>query len=287
MQKALFETPLVMPNVAKVPQYSPFRYPGGKSRWYPFIRQWLLISSPTVMVEPFAGGAHVGLAAAVEQFVEHVVLVVELDENVAAVWETITNGNATWLMKQITAFEMTAENVEKVFDRKEASTRDRAFAMIVHNRISRGGITAPGAGRVRKGENGKGIKSRWYPETLVERIQRIAEAAGRIEFVAGDGLKVMEQYLYDEEAALFIDPPYPKACRRLYKHSDVDHERVFQMAREAAGPILLTYDNSEEVNGLVEKYGFQSERLSMSTTHHWEKYELLIGKDLGWLRGEK
>lgn len=41
-----------------------------------------------------------------------------------------------------------------------------AFQTILRNRINRGGILAPGAGRIKNGESGKGKKSRWYPDTL-------------------------------------------------------------------------------------------------------------------------
>jgi len=50
---------------------------------------------------------------------------------------------------------------------KEAdTTRDLAFQTILRNRVNRGGILVDGAGRVKHGENGKGLTSRWYPETL-------------------------------------------------------------------------------------------------------------------------
>src|SRR5437868_4911555 len=77
-------------NVASVPHHSPFRYPGGKTWLIPRIRQWLAsrTAKPTVLVEPFAGGAIVGLTAAFECLAERVVLV-ELDEDVAAAWQTL------------------------------------------------------------------------------------------------------------------------------------------------------------------------------------------------------
>ena len=73
-------------NVASVPQRSPFRYPGGKTWLVPKIKQWLrsLPWKPSLFVEPFAGGAIVGLNVAFENLAEKVLLI-ELDEQVAAV----------------------------------------------------------------------------------------------------------------------------------------------------------------------------------------------------------
>jgi hypothetical protein len=34
----------------------------------------------------------------------------------------------------------------------------------------------------------------------------------------------------------------------------------------------------------IQKYGFDIERVVMKTTLHYEKYELVIGRNLDWLR---
>lgn len=287
MPETLFDdTEFRLPNVAKVPIYSPFRYPGGKSRWYFYVKQWLLTTQPKEFVEPFAGGAHASLAVALEEwgkrFVRDVVMV-ELDENVSAVWETILNGDVEWLIRRIEQFEMSRESAEAAIEKQDASTRDKAFAMIVHNRVSRGGVTAPGAGWLKKGENGNGLHSRWYPETLVDRIQTIAKSRDRIRFACTDAFDVLSDHL-GEETALFIDPPYPKAGGRLYACSDVDHEEIFKLASRSKGTVLLTYDDSDEVWDLVQTFGFDAEPLVVSTTHHRKKTELLIGDNLDWLR---
>jgi len=280
----LGERDLRLPNVASVPQYSPFRYPGGKSRWYKFVKHWVLQKQPATFVEPFAGGAHAGLAVAIEELAEHIILV-ELDENVAAVWKTIIDGDADWLVERIEGFEMSREAAEEAMSRSTDSTRDRAFAMIVHNRVSRGGVTAPGAGWLKKGENGNGLTSRWYPDTLVQRIRKIDAASERIEFVHGDGMEVFESFQAESDVCLFIDPPYPKAGGRLYEYSDVDHQAIFRHAASAEGSVLLTYDDSDEVETLIDEFEMESEYLTVSTTHHRKKQELLIGNDLSWLAG--
>jgi len=287
MPKTLFEdVEYKLPNVATVPLYSPFRYPGGKSRWYFYIKQWILSTQPSLFVEPFAGGAHAGLAVAIEPWAQDIVdnvVLVELDANVSAVWQTIFSNEVDWLLDRIQSFEMSHAAAKEAIEAKDQSVRERAFAMIIHNRVSRGGITAPGAGWVKKGENGKGLHSRWYTQTLVQRIQKIAAVRDRVTFIEGNAFDVLPNYL-GQQAALFIAPPYPKAGGRLYEHSDVDHEEIFRHAASAEGTALLTYDNSEHVHALVDAYGFDSEELIVSTTHHTRKTELLISKDLTWLR---
>ena len=275
---------LVAPNVSCIPVFSPFRYPGGKSRLYPFVRNWLVSQSarPALLVEPFAGGAHVGLAAAIEGWVDQVSLV-ELDDDIASVWETILGDDCRWLMDQIAAFTLQPEAVSRVLCVQEVSRREKAFRVLVRNRVSRGGITAPGAGYLTLGENGMGMGSRWYPKTLISRIASINHAKSRIHFERGDGLRTLRVTVDWVKAVYFIDPPYPHAGRRLYQHSAVDPVEVFELACMLKGDFLLTYNCTSEILALVQKYGLQMARIVMSTTHHRRKHELLIGRDLSWL----
>src|SRR5207247_8317939 len=85
-------------NVASVPHRSPFRYPGGKTWLVPRLRQWLrsLSEKPGEFIEPFAGGGIISLTVGFEQLTEHVTMV-ELDAEVAAVWQTVFNGRGEWL----------------------------------------------------------------------------------------------------------------------------------------------------------------------------------------------
>ena len=144
-------------NVASVPHRSPFRYPGGKTWLIPRIRQWLksLDSKPSLLVEPFAGGAIVGLTAAFEKLADKVVLV-ELDANVAAVWQTILGDDNEWLAQRILMFEVTEENVRAVIAAEPTNRRERAFKTILKNRTFHGGILAAGRHRSASARTAKG-----------------------------------------------------------------------------------------------------------------------------------
>jgi DNA adenine methylase len=279
-------------NVASVPQRSPFRYPGGKTWLVPRVRQWLmsLDARPTVLVEPFAGGGIVGLTAAFEELAEHVVLV-ELDKQVAAVWQTLLNGDADWLAERILAFDLTYDNVRSTLARDDGGVRERAFRTILKNRTFHGGIMAPGASLIKHGENGKGLKSRWYAETLASRIIAIGKIRDRFTFVCGDGIEVMREYARRKQAVFFIDPPYTaggangkRAGTRLYAHHELDHERLFCTAERVTGDVLLTYDDAPDVRDLAARHLFEIECVAMKNTHHTKMTELLIGRSLSWLQ---
>ncbi|MEW5796764.1 MAG: DNA adenine methylase [Candidatus Zixiibacteriota bacterium] len=274
-------------NVSSVPQRSPFRYPGGKTWLVPVIRNWLRArgSAAIELVEPFAGGGIVSLTAVCENLVGTATMV-ELDSDVAAVWGTILNGEGAWLTRQISRLSITADTVEGLTRvRAGASLRRTALATLVRNRINRGGILAPGAGKVKSGENGKGLTSRWYPETLRKRILSIMEVRDRLHFIYGDGIEVLRQYSKLRNKMFFIDPPYTVAGRRLYTHSEIDHNYLFDLADNLSGDFLMTYDNCSRILRRARNHGFEVEEIPMKSTHHSTKIELLIGRDLGWLRG--
>lgn len=272
-------------NVAAIPQRSPFRYPGGKTWFVPYVRSWLQSKEvrSSVLVEPFAGGGIVSLTAGFEQLADHVVMA-ELDANVAAVWRAVFGGQAEWLAGRIEQFQLTKRNVASVLDQTSLTQRDLAFATILRNRVQRGGIMAPGAGLIKEGENGRGLHSRWYPETLARRIREIATMRERFTFLEEDGFEIIRRYADVEDAAFFVDPPYTAAARRLYSHWEIDHAALFKTLAEVKGDFLLTYDNTKEIRDLAEKFRFESETVSMQNTHHAKMTELIIGRDLSWLR---
>jgi DNA adenine methylase len=271
-------------NVASVPKRSPFRYAGGKTWLVPRARLWLTkrAGADTELIELFAGGAIISLTAACEDLVKQATLV-ELDEGVAAVWEVIFGGDAEWLTKRIMTFDLTPASAREAIALADRSKRDLAFATIVKNRVNRGGILADGASFVNYGENGKGIRSRWYPTTLKRRIQEIARVSHKLRIIHGDAFEVCIANEQRTDVVYFIDPPYVKAGQRLYRYSEIDHDALFDRVARLCGDFLMTYDDHPEVRELAARFGFEMRSVPMKTTHHDKKMELLIGKDLSWM----
>lgn len=292
-QQTLFgetDAPLKMVNVASVPQRSPFRYPGGKTWFVPRLRDWLRSQprKPKLLIEPFVGGGITSLTTIFEDFAE-AALMVELDESVAAVWQSILDGDADWLASKILAFEMSRENAINEISKIATTTRDKAFQTIVRNRTLHGGILAAGSGLLKSGESGKGISSRWYPVTLAKRLRNINHIRQRLRFEQGDALFVMERYRDDPNVVFFIDPPYTvggkKAGNRLYTHHSLDHHALFALCAQLKGDFIMTYDNAEEVKTLACQHGFAAKPIPMKNTHHAPMTELVIGRNLDWMSG--
>ena len=316
-------SPIPAVNVACVPQRSPLRYPGGKTWLIPHIRAWLgelggsraayqAVSAsapqtssrqavldlpgraagaderrgerrPRLLIEPFAGGGIVSLTAAIEELAERC-LMAELDRDVAAFWHAALRFGPA-LRERVLSFQPSREAVASLTSTSPVDVVDHGFRTLVLNRTRRGGILAPGASLTRRGENGKGLASRWYPSTIVNRLAAIEQHAGRLSFCETDGVQLLSSILHataggGEGIVAFIDPPYTaggkRAGRRLYAHNEIDHERLFALLADSRIDFLMTYDCAPEIVALVARHNFHAVQVAMKNTHHAKVGELVI-----------
>ena len=278
-------SPIPAVNVACVPQRSPLRYPGGKTWLIPHVRAWLnslCKPPPELLLEPFAGGAIVSLTAVMEGLVGRA-LMAELDRDVAAFWQAALK-NTPALKERVLGFEPTRETVNALAAHRPKDVVEQGFRTLVLNRTRRGGILAPGAALSRAGENGRGVASRWYPQTLVRRLDEIERHAAQFDFRETDGLRLLGRALAQSSSrtVAFVDPPYTaggkRAGKRLYAHNQVDHGRLFALLAEHDVDFLMTYDCAPEIVALVNKHGFHAVQVIMKNTHHARLAELVITK---------
>jgi DNA adenine methylase len=148
----------------------------------------------------------------------------------------------------------------------------------------------PGSSPIKGGENGKGVSSRWYPATIQRRLADIHRMRHRIDFIEGDGITAIEQYSTLPDTVYFIDPPYTaagkKAGRRLYNHFALDHDLLFKVVAEVRGELLISYDDTEYIRDLARRHNFEVTTVAMRNTHLATTRELLISRNLDWIRSE-
>lgn len=275
-------SPYPAANVASVGQHSPLRYPGGKTWLIPHVKAWLrrVRPKPDLLLEPFCGGSIVSLSAVIEGWVEHCCMA-ELDRDVAAFWHAaLRHGPA--LTEKVLRFDVSRDAVNTLVREAPCDVLEHGFRTLVLNRTRRGGILAPGAALIRSGENGKGLASRWYPETIARRLNAISAQAERIGFFEGDGMTLLKAMLgaSGREVAVFVDPPYTaggkRAGRRLYAHHEIDHGGLFALLDDTSAQFLMTYDASPGIVGLIRKHAFHAVQVVMKNGHHNRIPELVI-----------
>lgn len=250
----------------------------------PYLRAWLTSAAAPIQEihEPFCGGGIASLTAVAEGLAEKAILT-EVDPDIAAVWSIVLNRDAERLAARIVSFELSQDSVAEWLHRECPDEFDRAFRAILLNRVNRSGILAPGAGRIKSGENGRGLASRWYPTTLASRIMAINAMRERIKFIHGDGMASIASAPNSSSIALFVDPPYTVAGRRLYRFNCVDHAKLFELCRVGEWRLLMTYDQSPEIERLAARNGLAVERAPMKSSHHEVKFELMISREFEWL----
>jgi DNA adenine methylase len=252
----------------------------------PILRAWLGSQRRRILtfLEPFAGGASASLMAVSEGFCDEAIFS-DLDVAVAAVWQCALSNDGDALARRVEQFRVTQKNVKELFSKAgdDAPAIERALAVLVRNRIHRGGVLADGAGVLKHGENGNGIRSRWYPKTIASRLLEIYKQRNKFSFLRRDGFSLLSQYDEDASSVAFVDPPYFGPANRLYRHWQVDHEKVFQTLDGFKGDFLLAYDDVPDIRQLASKYELSVAVVAMKTTHHRKKQELLLSRNLEWL----
>jgi DNA adenine methylase len=146
--------------------------------------------------------------------------------------------------------------------------RDLPFWTLVANRCSYNGKL--------QGWIPKDVSYNWNGKAHAEALRRIRQLSKQIEFLEGDGIKLLRDYANDPSASSFIDPPYVKAGKSLYKEWRVDPSEVFDALAGWQGFWLMTYDNVPEIKRLVEKHGFLYREMPMRTNKGQVKKELLM-----------
>jgi len=269
---------------------SPLRYPGGKSWLIPTVERWLNYLETTkrnTFVEPFAGGANVGITMLERGKVGNLVLG-EIDPEVSSLWKLIL-GDPDWLIAEIALFKPSKKNLIARLERKYRLNdfRERGFQTLLRNRTTRGGVLSSTGGFLKRGERNNGVFSRWYPITLISRIVRIKRLRDNIRFVQGDGIKLINNRRHRTSDVFLIDPPYSfsqdSAGRRLYAHYELEHTKLFTLSRALCGNFLMTYDRDKSIFDLARNKRLKIELVAMKNSHNAILKEALISTDLSWL----
>lgn len=253
------QAPHISPNHRLRKRLSPFRYPGGKSKLIDYLATRFRESQMTTFIEAFAGGASVGLSLLDAGLAQHLVLN-DTDAGVYAFWAQVISDPAP-LLKRLdgrlpnrndyqTAKAMLDE--PKYWDRAQL-----AWAQLLVNRLSYSGISKACALGGREGGDDK-LLARWNPAELRQRIEHIHAMAGQIEVSCIDAVELIEHSAYwDERSTLFIDPPYVKQGKALYReyYDEEDHRQLAWLIESLyqgmpGADIVITYDDCEFIREL-------------------------------------
>ena len=283
------------PRPGRAAYISPFRYPGGKTWFVPAFRLWLqqTVGIGIRVVEPFAGGASVSLAMLAEGRAKKAHLI-EKDDAVRNVWWALSLGLAD---KIIEVLERETESEERAREFLQepiligAVSARAAAQTILLNRLSYSGVMTRGAGLMAGGENGRGLFSRWYPETIYDRLRRIDGMRHRLVVPPRDTdgvavLRAAAEFPSLETVArhvFFIDPPYEGPGRRLYHEHDVSTAEVITLTSGLKLPAIMTLPAEDWIIDLGDIHGLSMVVIPMRGSHGKRKELILSNQTVGGL----
>jgi len=250
---------------------SPFRYPGGKEWFKPYVNDWARMCGPfDTFVDLFSGGCSIGLHVAQQKLASHVFLI-ERDPRIAAFFLTAFT-EPQEIIDRIRRFDCTPRAAERVCN--DTSTRAAiGFAAFLRNRINFGGLQH--GGMLRWGYDGLGIQSCWYADTLIKRVKNLFALRDRITYLCVDAFDFLLNF--QQSAHVFIDPPYPLSNRQLYTFNHIDHAKLFDtLAFRTDLDFLMTYNQDQTILDLIKQHGFKYKLVPMRTLRAEKRYELVI-----------
>lgn len=229
--------------------YTPLRYPGGKRRLTDVVTR--LVEANDLKdfqyVEPYAGGAAVALGLLFHEWASTIHLN-DLSRPVYAIWHTILN-HPEWLCSKLQRASVTMRSWlrhREVLRSQSPDLEDLGFSALFLNRTNRSGIIGGGVIGGQKQDGSWKLDVRFNPETLVERIKKIARYRDRVQIYQMDGCDFTRQVLptLGENVFAFYDPPYIERSRQLYlnRYTVADHRELAECVATLEQPWIVTYD---------------------------------------------
>ena len=216
----------------KLNNYSPLRYPGGKTKLYNYIRDLLEINNLIggTYVEPFAGGAGLALKLLVNGDVNKIVIN-DLDKSIYSIWHSILNRPDDFCSlidnAKLTISEwMHQRDIYRSEDYSDLLKY--GFAAFYLNRTNRSGIINGGVfGGLKQTGNYK-LNARFNKDTLIKKIQIIKKHRKSIILFCLDANDLINNSWLKYYRKVFInfDPPYVKKGLELYRNffNEEDHK---------------------------------------------------------------
>ena len=265
--------------------FSPLRYPGGKGKLAPFLKQLFRHNNlcDGTYIEPYAGGAAVALTLLLEGYAWEIVIN-DIDPLIYAFWWSMLNDTETLSRKiKDTPVTMQVWHEQKlVHDYPEQHSKtDVGFATFFLNRTNRSGVLKGGVIGGKDQSSKYKIDARFNKEDLITRINRIALYKDRIKLFNLDAIEFINRISNElsSNSILYMDPPYYRKGEGLYEnhYEHEDHVHISRYIRENISTNwLLTYDNVPIIKKLYEDFRFFEYSLSYSASRHYSGSELMI-----------
>jgi DNA adenine methylase len=242
--------------------FTPLRYPGGKAKLAAYVKS--LMKENRLLdgeyVEPYAGGAAIGLELLFHDYVSRI-HINDVSKPVYAFWKSVLDQTEEFC-RLVMKTPLTVGQWDKqkgVLDHpKGRSKLELGFATFFLNRTNRSGILNGGIIGGRDQTGPWKIDARYNAKELVRRVEAIARLRGQISLTRQDALKFLMAGIsrWPADTLIYLDPPYYVKGRDLYSdfYEHEDHERVANFVLNTINlkRWIVSYDNVPEIRKLYE-----------------------------------
>ena len=272
----------------KFPLPSPLRYPGGKSKFAPYLSELIDRNSLeySMFVEPYAGGAGAGLYLLGKGIIGQLILV-ERDPLISSFWKVVMS-QPDELIKRIYSLNVSLKTWEayqkylKPDAEYKYSTLELAVAGLFFNRANFSGILKGGPiGGMGQASPYK-IDCRFNKERICNIIEDISSFSDKIEVYQDDALsylKTNKKKLEKKKSLVYLDPPYYLQGKSLYRHyyEELEHQKLAEFLLKQNFNWIVSYDNCAPIRKLYKgSSSLKSIYVDYSVNEKKEAKEILI-----------
>lgn len=266
---------------------TPLRYPGGKQRLSPFIEE--ILSKNMIdghYVEPYAGGAGVGIELLLTKKVNHIHLN-DTHLGIYAFWHSIINHNEEFC-RRINSASFTIDEWKRRKEIVKALNQDDLFELgfstFYINRCNRSGVLSAGVIGGKEQQGKYKMIARFNRTDLIRRIETISLFAHKISISNLDAEYYIKNYIPNlpQNTLVYLDPPYYKKASDLYinAYKNEDHSRLSDVIQnEIDHKWILSYDGVVEILKLYTKKRHFLYDLQYSAARVYKGKEVFVFSD--------
>lgn len=251
------------PATARLIHFTPLRYPGGKAKLAPFVKELLEVNDlmDGEYAEPYAGGAGVALELLLQGYVSKI-HINDISRPIYSFWSSVLNETEAFLRMlkdkrtSIAEWDRQKKILTKMDEHEDLEVGFAAFYLNCTNRsgILNGGIIG---GRDQTGP--WKIDARYNKAELANRIKAIASQESRIKLTNDDAVDFIKKRVskMPKKTLVYLDPPYYVKGKQLYLsfYTPDDHLAVAKaVAKIKAQKWIVSYDNVPEIHELYTEH---------------------------------
>ena len=270
-----------------MPNPSPLRYPGGKSKFYPIVKEILQLNGMlnSTYIEPFAGGAGLALQLLFSGDVKQIIIN-DLDSHIYAFWAAVLEHNEDFC----SLVENTPVTIEQWYIQKSrynacdiTNILELGFATFFLNRTNVSGVLKAGVIGGKSQTGTYKIDARYNKANLISKIQEVYAHKDQIMLFNVDGFELFNRPEIKALKKTFVnfDPPYVVKGGQLYKNSfkKDDHISLGKKILGCSRKWMVTYDAAPLISQIYRKCRIGTWDVIYSTSQKRNIQEYIIFKN--------